>query len=144
MTENSFDEELSPQEMLELNKFLTHSSPTPMEQHNVHKFLHEVAESDDTTKTGYLKDEELGNSILPLRTTKELSLFCKEIANMDYFADYFQKEGEILTSTSLSRDGKLLELAVTARRQLEDVTKPKKENKGWFKKKNKGGGLDNG
>ena len=39
-------------------------------------------------------------------------------------------------STSLSKDAKLIELAVMQRREIADVTKrPMKENRGWFKGK---------
>lgn len=130
---------LTPEERLELEQYVTGSSPMPEEKHNVHKFLHEVAESDDTTKTGYLSEEEIGLPKLPIRTLKSLALYCDNISNMPYFSDYFLKESEIISSTSLSKDAKLLSLAVTSVRQLADVTpKVRKKSKGWFKKK-KGG-----
>jgi len=102
---------------------------------NMHTFFSKVIASEDTTKTGNLNTEELGMSKLPLRTYKELELFCKEIADDNNFSDYFKKMGEVQTSTSLSKDAKLLELAVTMKKELADVTKkaPTK-NKGWFKK----------
>ena len=47
-----------------------------------------------------------------------------------------KKQSEILTSTSLSKEAKLLELAVVSRREVADVTKkPRKENSSWFKRK---------
>ncbi|KKN56544.1 hypothetical protein LCGC14_0571220 [marine sediment metagenome] len=111
-------------------------APVPDEKHNVHTFLHSVATSDDTTKTGYLSEEEVGIAKLPVRTYKELSLFCKEIGNMDYMSDYFNKKAEILTATSLSKGGFLTQLAVMMRRESTNLLKaPMKENKGWFKKK---------
>lgn len=128
--------QLTPEEKQELEQYVTGSSPMPEEKHNVHKFLHEVAESNDTTKTGYLSEEEVGTPKLPTRTLKSLALYCDHIANMPYFADYFNAESEIVTSTSLSKDAKLLTLAVTSVRHLADVTpKVKKKNKGWFRKK---------
>jgi len=110
-------------------------STTGEERQNVHTFLHNVAIAPDTTKVAFLGEEELGTPKLPLRTYKELELFCKEIMNQPDFADYFKKKGEILTATSLSKDAKLIELAVVQRREVGDITKPMKENKGWFKKK---------
>jgi len=115
---------------------LVGSTPNAEEKQNVHAFLRSVAASKDTTKTGFLGDEELGNPTLPLRTYHELALFCNEVANMDYYADYFKKKGEILTATSLSKNAKLLTLAVLQKREVEDITKPKKVNKGWFRQKN--------
>ena len=55
---------------------------------------------------------------------------------MDYYGEYFRRKGEILTSTSLSKNAKLITLAITSmqKREMADTTKPKKVNKGWFKK----------
>jgi len=112
------------------------SSSTGEEKQNVHTFLHNVATAKDTTKIGFLKEQEIGLPKLPLRTYKELELFCREIMNQEDFADYFKKKSEILTSTSLSKDAKLITLAILQKREVADVTsKPEKENKGWFKKK---------
>jgi hypothetical protein len=115
---------------------LVGTTPTPEQQQNIHSFLHNVAVARDTTKTGNLSIEELGLPTLPLRTYKELSLFCREVADMDYYSDYFARKGEILTSTSLSKEAKLLGLAILQKREVADVTKtPRKPNRGWFKPK---------
>jgi hypothetical protein len=132
------DEELTNVELNELAQRLYGTTPSAEEKQNIHTFLNNVAISKDTTKTGNLSVEELGNPTLPLRTYQELELFCREVANMDYYAEYFRKKGEILTATSLSKDAKLLNLAVLQKREVEDTTKPKrKENKSWFKPKNR-------
>jgi hypothetical protein len=112
------------------------TSPSAPENHNIHQFLHNVATADDTTKTGYLKDEEIGIAKLPTRTFKDLSLFCREVANMNYFANYFNQRSEILTSTSLSRDAKLLEVAISQNANIKKTNRAKSSNNGgWFKKK---------
>lgn len=131
------DFNLTPEEEVDLERYMTGgtSGSIPEEKHNSHKFLHDVLVTKDTTKVGYLKEEEVGLPKLPIRTLKELALFCEDIADMKEFADYFKKESEIVTSTSLSKDAKLLELAVITRRELADVTKKRKTNKGWFRKK---------
>jgi len=134
MTENTKDI-LTAEERIELEKYLGAGAPMPEEKHNSHTFLYRVATADDTTKLGYLSDEEVGNPKHPIRTYKELALFCKEIADMNYMTDYFNKLSEITTSTSLSKDAKLLTLAVIQRRQIEDVTKRKQKPRGFFKKK---------
>ena len=121
----------------EIIKSFGGTAPTPEEKHSVHSFLYKVATSDDTTKLGNLKEEEVGLPRLPLRTYKELALFCRGVADMDYYADYFDKKAEILTATSLSKDAMLIKLAVVTRREQTNVLRaPPKENKGWFKKKN--------
>lgn len=137
-------DQLTPDEMAELQKFLSVDSPQTDTKHNVHSFLREVATSKDTTKTGYLLDPELGIPKLPVRTDKELATFSEDVITRKVFADYFRSMSEITTSTSLSRDAKLLELAVINRRQLEDVTKRPRAKGGWFKKKEKEeGGVTN-
>jgi len=129
------DLNLTPEELAELQKFVGGATaPSPEEKHSIHKFLHEVSISDDTTKTGYLKEEEVGIPKNPLRTYKNLALISRDILDNEYFMNHFLAQGEILTSTSLSKDAKLLSLAVIQKRQLEDVTKKRKSNKGWFKK----------
>lgn len=123
----------------ELEQQLSHLIGNSDDKQSVHKFLNNVATSDDTTKTGNLTSEELGVPELTERACKELSLISKGIMNNDFFAQFFEREAEILTSTSLSKDAKLLELAVVQRREVADITKkePMKENKGWFKSKKK-------
>ncbi len=117
------------------NMGATTGAPTSPESHNVHKFLNEVAISHDTTKTGNLRAEELGMPKLPVRTYKELELFCSEIADMDYMAKYFGQLAEITNATSLSYEGFLVKAAITQKKELADITPKKAENKGWFKKK---------
>lgn len=130
-------DQLTEEEVAELQRYLGAGSPTPEEKHSVHKFLADVATSDDTTKTGYLESAEVGTPKHPARTLKNVSLICSDILSNDFLQQHYNQEAEILTSTSLSKDAKLISLAVISRRQLEDVTKPKKENKSWFKKKEK-------
>jgi len=130
-------QEMTPEEA-EYIKSLVGTTPTPDEKQTVHSFLHNVAIADDTTKLGNLKEEEVGTPKLPQRTYLELALFCKEIANMEYFHDYFRKKAEILTSSSLSKEAKLISLAVVTRREVGDISRRRPtKNKGWFGNKNK-------
>lgn len=106
----------------------------------VHSFLTSVVRTDDTTKLGNLKEEEIGTPRISLRGLKELQLFSKEIAEEDEWADYFGKLAEIQTSTSLSERALLSRLAVTQKKELADMSPQqtaKKKNSGWFKSKNK-------
>ena len=115
---------------------LVGTAPTGEEKHSVHNFLHNVAIALDTTKVGNLSAEEVGTPKLPQRTYKELALFCSDVANMGYFSQYFLKKAEILTSTSLSKDAKLISLAIMTRKEIADVSeKPRAENRGWFKRR---------
>lgn len=105
------------------------------QKQNQHTFFTKVIQTEDTTRVGNLNIEELGEPKIPLRSCKELALFCKEIWQQDEWADYFEKEAQDLTATSLSKDAILIKLSVTNKKELADVTpKEKKKNKGWFKK----------
>lgn len=128
-------EELTDDESKSLKEYLGFGAPVPEEKHNVHSFLNRVATSTDTTKIGNLTIEEIGMPRLTLRTYKDLSLIAGKIMGNKFLSDYYAAQAEILTSTSLSKDGKLINLAVIQKRQIEDTTKPRKENKGMFKKK---------
>ena len=124
MTENMSDQQ-AEQLMRDLMK----------EKANAISFFTDIIKSDDTIKTGNLELTELGEPRLPLRSLKGLELFSKDIYEDAEWESYFKKKGEILTSTSLSKDAILIKLAVTSKKELADVTpKEKKKNKGWFKK----------
>ena len=106
------------------------------QKQNTHTFFRDIIKSDDTTKTGNLDLDELGIPNLPIRSIKELELFSKDVCSNSSWSDYFKKLSEIHTSTSLSKDGILIKLSVTSKKELADVTpKSKKKNRGWFKKK---------
>ena len=106
------------------------------EKQNVISFFTDIIKADDTTKTGNLELQELGEPRLPLRSLKGLELFSKDIFEDEEWASYFEKKAEILTSTSLSKDAILLKLSVTSKKELADVSpKEKKKNKGWFSRK---------
>lgn len=105
---------------------------------NIHTFLTNVIKAPDTTKTGNLTQDELGYPKIPVRTYKELALFCDDIGVTNSgWGSYFGKMSEIQTSTSLSKNAILLTLAATIRKELADMSPEKKESKpnsGWFKK----------
>ena len=133
-------EELTEEEKEALKQYLGVGANVPDEKQNVHSFLNRIATSQDTTKTGYLKDSELGNPTLTLRTFKDLALISDKIIDNELFKEYYNAKAEILTATSLSRGGFLAKLAVLQKREMADVTKDipeQRENKGWFKKRKK-------
>jgi hypothetical protein len=106
------------------------------EKANIHSFFTKVIENLDTTKTGNVDEEELGKPQISVRGLKELELFSRDVYMDDSWGDYFEKMAEIQTATSLSKEGFLMKLSVTSKKELADVTpKTKKKNSGWFKKK---------
>ena len=130
-------EEMTESESNELYQYLaqSQSAPMPEEKYNVHTFLHRVATADDTTKVGNLSDAEVGTPKHPTRALKEFALIAGKIINNPFFEDYFSQEAEIVSSTSLSKEGFLVKQATTQTRQIADVTKKRMKNKGWFQKK---------
>jgi len=129
---------LSPAEQEEIQKVF---APTAEEKHNVHTFLHQVATDPNTTRTANLDTTELGVTRFSLRSYGELALASKELCNDNIWQEYFKKKGEILSGTSLSKNGFLDQLAVVQRREIGDITpRPQKPNSGWFKKKTSEGG----
>ncbi len=130
MTEEQQNNNVSKEEAQEIVRHINESSS------GIHSFLTKVIRAKDTTKTGNLDANELGLGRISLRGLKELQLFSKDIAEEDEWSDYFGKLAEIQTSTSLSKDAKLLNASVTQKKELAD-TSPQptmKKNKGWFKK----------
>jgi len=99
-------------------------------------FAKVINEKQKTTRVGNLSEEELGMSKLPFRTYLELALFCNDIVGDKEFSEYFEKMGAIQSDSSLSKEGFLMKLLVTMKKELADVSpKTKKKNKGWFGKK---------
>ena len=128
-------EELTEDEKQEFRDLIGYGANTGDTKHNVHTFLHNVVTAKDTTKLGVLDTTELGNMSNPVRSWKFLSSFAKEIMKKDNLGNFFNMQSEIGTSTSLSKNGTLVKLAVIQHRKIEDVTKERKENKSWFKSK---------
>lgn len=83
------EKEMTDEEIEQQIEKLVGTVPTGEEKQTVHAFLFNVARADDTTKLGYLREEEIGLPKLPIRTLKELALFCEDIASMKYMANYF-------------------------------------------------------
>ena len=130
------DEELTEDEKKTLQEYLTgYGAQVPEDKHTLHTFLFRIATSDDTTKTGNLKEEELGVPEFPVRSYKSFALWSDKVIRNSYFKEYFEKESEDTTSTSLSREGFLDKLAVLTKKELADTTKRHSTNKGWFRKK---------
>jgi len=105
------------------------------EKANIHSFFTKVIQNPETIRIGNVSAEELGNPQITIRGLKELELFSKDIEENKLWADYFKEMAEITTKTSLSKEGFLLRLSVTTKKELADVTPKRKVNRGWFRKK---------
>ena len=128
---------MEKEEQKEIEEFYNYPVPTPPPQFNVHTFLHKVLTTEDTTKVGFLSEEELGTPSLNIRGLKEMERVSKFICQNELLSEWFRKSAEDILATSLSRHAKLLTTGITQKRTIEDETKIIKPNKGWFKPKNK-------
>lgn len=130
--------EITEEEAKKIAAQLQGAAPIPEQEKGTHAFLKHIASAKSTTRTGFLTEEELGLPKLPERTLKELALFCQDVASEKEIGEYFEKKAEILTATSLSKEGFLAKLAVITRRETSNILRtPAKKNKGWFGKKKK-------
>jgi hypothetical protein len=129
------EEDLTQEEMEALEE-LGYGSPRPEEKQNIFSFFKRVIAMADTTRTSNLTEEELGLVKVPVRTNQFISLYAKQMG-LKGLANHFFKESQIITNSSLSREGFLDKLAVTQKREMEARARSykKQQPKGWFKKK---------
>ena len=108
------------------------------EKHSVPSFLFNVVKAKDSTKIGNLRVDkeinELGAPVFSVRGAKEMQLISNKIMDNEYFSDYFEQEAEDTLATSLSREGFLIRQVNLQTKQVADITKRRKINKGWFGK----------
>ena len=133
--------EMSDEEaLMKIAQAMKDNAPAQEDKHSVFTFLFNVATSKDTVKTGNLRDDkdinELGIPLYTVRGAKEMALISEKIMENVYFRDYFIAEAENTLATSLSRESFLVRQGTTQTRQVADITKRKKINKGWFGKQN--------
>lgn len=130
-------QEMSDEEaLMKIASAMKDNAPTAEDKQSIYTFLFNVATAKDSTKIANLRDDEkineLGNPIYSVRGAKEMALISKNIMDNDYFATYFIDEAESTLATSLSREGFLVRQGTTQVKQVADITKRRKINKGWF------------
>jgi len=140
-------EDMSDEEaIMRIAQAMKDNAPTQEDKVNVHTFLRDIVVTPDTTRVGNLRCDkeldELGSPVYTVRGTREMARISRLIMNNEYFASYFENEGLDTTGTSLSREGFLIKQATVQTKQIADVTKRKKINKGWFKTKEEVSGGD--
>ena len=90
--------------------------PREEEKQNIFSYFKRVTEADDNRKTANLDKDELGLVKYPVRTNLDIANYCKKIG-MDAYANYFESKAQIVSATSLSKEGFLNKLAVTQKRE---------------------------
>ena len=134
MSEEEFtDEDLETLDQLGLGY------PKQSEKQNIFAFFKRVITMADTTRTSNLTEDEMGAVKVPVRTNLELAQYCKAMG-LTGLGNYFLAESQIISNSSLSREGFLDKLAVTQKRELETKSKSSlAKRRGWFKKKKEEG-----
>jgi len=109
---------------------------------NVHTFLLNVVQAEDVEKiikVGNLRDDkemnELGHPTWTARGDLRMALIADKIMDNEYFTGYFEQDVVNTLATSLSREGFLIKQATVTTKQVADVTRRRKINKGMFGKK---------
>ncbi len=133
------DGEISDEEaLMKFAAAMKGNEPSSEDKKSIFTFLDNVAKASDTTKIGNLRDDkdmnELGGPSYTVRGAKEMALIANKIMNNPYFKEYFELDAENTLATSLSREGFLIRQGTIQTKQVADITKRKKINKGWFGK----------
>jgi hypothetical protein len=98
-----------------------YGSPEEVTAENVYTFLKRaVFETPETFKVGNLKQPELGQPQIPVRTWLNIALSFKMRKRLG-LNQYCRDKANILTDTSLSRDATALKLAVTQKKEVTRV-----------------------
>ena len=133
------EKSLSDEEaLMKIAQAMKDNAPTQEDKQSIHTFLFNVVTAPKTTKVGNLKDDkdynELGNPNYNVRGAFEMARISERIMGNDYFKDFFEADAEVTLGTSLSREGFLVRQATTQTKQVADITRRRKINKGWFGK----------
>ena len=145
--ENNSGQEISDEEaILKIAQAMKDNAPAQDEKVNIHTFLNNVVLTKDSRKVGNLRSEkgydELGKPLHTVRGNFSQALIAEKIMNNKFFQEYLEKEAENTLSTSLSREGFILKVAVTQTKQVSDSTRKVKKNSGMFRKSQEISGGD--
>lgn len=95
-----------------------YGSPDEVIPENVYTFLKRaIFETPETFKVGNLKQPELGQPQIPVRTWLNIALSFEKRGSSK-LDEYCRAKANILTNTSLSRDATALKLAVTQKKEV--------------------------
>ncbi len=119
-----------------------YGSPEPDEQQNAHTFIHKATfDSDDTVRTTWLSESELGRPLFSVRfllDMEDISKFyidplAKRMKVENRIADYFANKIQNTTDSGMSNKGFAMNLNVTrkmdtTRRKVKDIPPHLKDN----------------
>lgn len=132
--ENMSDDEV----IMKIAAAMKDNVPVGDEKDNVHTFLKSVVTEKDTTRIGNLRDDkdlnELGIPQHNVRGNFSMAQISKGLMDNDVFFEWFNNQGQMLLSTSLSREGFLVRQATTQTKNIGEITKKRVSSKGLFGK----------
>ncbi len=108
-----------------------YGSPDPEKKESMFKFFREMLNFVDTWKVANLKDAEIGQSTLSVRSYLELGLYAGA-EKMDIVSEYFESKARILAATSMGRDGFFPQIVVTNIKKNQTVKEKPKSSGGLF------------
>lgn len=134
------EQELSDEEaIMKIAQAMKDNAPSSDEKQNVHTFLTNVIQTEEinqTSKIGNLRQDkeidELGIPTWNVRGSLDMATISDKLMDNPFFKEYFQESARQSVNTSLSREGFLIRHATTQTKQVADITRRRKINKGWF------------
>lgn len=108
-----------------------YGTPEPEKKDSMFKFFREILKIKEPWKVGNLKDPEIGNYMLSVRSNLELASYLEK-ENWDLVSGFFTKQAQIVGETSMGRKGFMAQLFVTQIKKEQKLKDPPKEKKGWF------------
>jgi hypothetical protein len=137
MSEEKEEKELSQEEINELRDALgmpiDERMMPSMEKTGVYAFLNEVLKTDNSSKVGNLDKDELPR----VRLYKDAAMIA-DVNGIGAVMKYLNNVSELDLSTSASKNGFLIQAAITNKRVIGTEEK-KQKKRSWFGKKDEGG-----
>ena len=140
MTEEPTKEMSDEEAIQQIALAMKDNVPAQDEKNNVHTFLTGVIQTEDidkVAKVGNLRDDEVNELGIPqwnVRGALRMARISQRLMGNKFFQEYFEAQAAETLVTSLSRNGFLIKQGTTLTKQVADVTKRRKVNKGWFGK----------
>lgn len=127
MKEDMMEDDKELQQELTDEEKEAYGVPEPEQTFERFKFLTEVRDRDDTLRTSYLTKGELGMPLFSVRFWENLKLIA-DLKDKQILAGFLHNKALATTHTGLSREGFLLNTAITKRKeQQKSRTKSKQE-----------------
>lgn len=107
--------------------------PEPPKKYDVIQFFRDIlglerTDYDKISRTGFLKEEELGNLVLPVRAYHNFANY-SETEKYDKVAEYLRNKANIIFNSSLSRKGFFITSFNTQKKISKNVGQPRREEK---------------